>query len=173
MKKKTARNTSADIAFGAFAGILGGLALGGAAQTIYSLTNPKTIAEEKAIEPKDPFIVLAEKLGKATGKDLNERQKKLFETSVATAISATAGMSYSLLAKKWKLNWLQGGLVFGGIFWAVEDEGMSFFSGLAGDNTKYPLEAHLRGLAAHVVFGIVTAGLLQAFQSDNKAEETY
>ena len=34
--------------------------------------------------------------------------------------------------------------------------------GLAGDTTKYPLEAHLRGLAAHVVFGVVTAGLLKA-----------
>ncbi len=34
--------------------------------------------------------------------------------------------------------------------------------GLAGDNTEYPLEAHLRGLAAHVVFGVVTAGLLKA-----------
>ncbi len=38
MNKKRVQNNTADIAFGALAGILGGLALGGAAQTIYSLT---------------------------------------------------------------------------------------------------------------------------------------
>lgn len=162
MKNKTHNNTSERLAVGALAGIIGGFALAGAAQTIYSLTSPKTIAEETAIEPRDPFIVLAEKLEKLTGKNLNDRQKKIFEQSAATALSVTAGVSYALLASKWNLNWLMGGLVFGALFWAVEDEGMSPLLGLVGDNTKYPLEAHLRGLAAHVIFGIVTAAFVKA-----------
>lgn len=154
--------TSADLAVGALAGIIGGFALAGAAQTMYSLTSQKKIAEETAIEPRDPFIVLAEKLEKLTGKNLNESQKKIFEQGVATALSATAGVCYTLLSNKWKLNWLMGGIVFGGLFWAVEDEGISPLLGLVGDNMKYPLEAHIRGLAAHVVFGIVTAAFVKA-----------
>ncbi|MEJ7685400.1 MAG: DUF1440 domain-containing protein [Segetibacter sp.] len=162
MKNKTSNETSADLAVGALAGIIGGFALAGAAQTIYSLTSPKTIAEETAIEPRDPFIVLAEKLEKLTGKNLNDRQKKIFEQGAAAALSVTAGVSYALLASKWNLNWLMGGAVFGGLFWAAGDEGILPVLGLAGDNTKYPLEAHARGLAAHVVFGIVTAAFVKA-----------
>lgn len=94
-------------------------------------------------------------------------REKIFEQCVAAALSATAGVSYTLLANKWKLNWLAGGIVFGGLFWAAEDEGLSPVLGLVGNNRKYPLEAHLRGLAAHIVFGIVTAGLLKAFQDGN------
>ncbi len=162
MKNETNNNSSADLAVGALAGIIGGFALAGAAQTIYSLTSPKRIAEETTIEPRDPFIVLAEKLEKLTGKNLNDRQKKVFEQCAATALSATAGISYALLERKWNLNWLLGGIVFGTLFWAVEDEGISPVLGLVGDNTKYPLEAHVRGLAAHVVFGIVTAAFVKA-----------
>jgi len=162
MKNETNNGSSANLAVGALAGIIGGFALAGAAQTIYSLTSPKKIAEETAIEPRDPFIVLAEKLEKLTGRNLNDSQKKIFEQCAATALSATAGVSYALLASKWKLNWLAGGLVFGGLFWAIEDEGLSPVLGLVGDNTKYPLEAHVRGLAAHVIFGIVTAAFIKA-----------
>lgn len=162
MKNKTSNETSAGLTAGALAGIIGGFALAGAAQTMYSLTSPKKIAEETAIEPRDPFIVLAEKLEKLTGRNLDDSQKKIFEQCVATAISATAGVSYALLERKWKLNWLLGGVVFGALFWAVEDEGISPLLGLAGENTKYPLEAHIRGLAAHVMFGIVTAAFVKA-----------
>lgn len=165
MKNKTRTNTSQSLAVGAFAGIIGGFALAGSAQTIYNVTSPEKIAEETAIEPRDPFIVLAEKLEKLTGRNLNERQKKIFEQGAATALSATAGVSYALLAPEWKLNWLLGGLVFGAIFWAVEDEGISPLLGLAGKNTKYPLEAHIRGLAAHVIFGIVTAAFVKAAET--------
>ncbi len=162
MKNETNNDSSANLALGALAGVIGGFALAGAAQTIYSLTSPKKIAQETAIEPRDPFIVLAEKFEKLTGRHLDESQKKIFEQCAATALSATAGVSYALLASKWKLNWLAGGLVFGGLFWAIEDEGLSPVLGLVGDNTKYPLEAHVRGLAAHVIFGIVTAAFIKA-----------
>ena len=167
MKNKN-HNKPSNLTIGALAGVIGGFALAGAAQTIYSLTSQKKIAEETAIEPRDPFIVLAEKLEKLTGKNLDESQKKIFEQCAATALSATAGVSYALLASKWKLNWLAGGLVFGGLFWAIEDEGLSPVLGLVGDNTKYPLEAHVRGLAAHVIFGIVTAAFVKAAGAADK-----
>lgn len=155
-------NTPATVTTGAFAGIIGGFALAGADQAIYSLTSPKKIAQETEIEPKNPYIVFAEKLEKLTHRNLNDSQKKMVEQYVSAALSAAAGVCYTWLASKWKLNWVMGGIVFGGLFWAVEDEGISPILGLAGDITKYPAEAHLRGLAAHVIFGTVTAAFVQA-----------
>jgi len=151
-----------DLAAGAAAGIVGGMALGGTAQVLYDLASPKDVAREQAIEPRNPFIVLAQRLEAAAGIEKDERREKLFEQAVMTGVSASTGALYAAAARKWSLGWLAGGVVFGALFWAVEDEGLGPAMGLAGDNTEYPLEAHLRGLAAHVVFGVVTAGLLKA-----------
>lgn len=151
-----------DMAAGAAAGIVGGMALGGTAQVLYDLASPKDVALEQAIEPRNPFVVLAQKLEGAAGLEKDERREKLFEKAVITGVSASSGALYAVAARKWSLGWLAGGVVFGALFWAIEDEGLGPAMGLAGDNSKYPLEAHLRGLAAHVVFGIVTAGLLKA-----------
>jgi hypothetical protein len=57
------------------------------------------------------------------------------------------------------LGWLLGGAIFGTVFYLIEDEGMGPALGLAGDNTKYPAEAHVRGFAAHLAFGLVAAGV--------------
>ena len=65
-------------------------------------------------------------------------------------------------ARSWKLGRLAGGVAFGALFWAVEDEGIGPMAGLAGHNAKHPLEARLRDLLAHAAFGVVTAGLLGA-----------
>ncbi len=151
-----------DMAAGATAGVLGGMALGGTAQVLYDLASPQDVALEQAIEPRNPFIVLAQRLEAAMGLEKGARRENLFEKAVITTVSASSGALYAAAARKWSLGWLAGGAVFGALFWAIEDEGLGPAMGLAGDNTKYPLEAHLRGLAAHVVFGVVTAGLLKA-----------
>lgn len=157
------KHSDTNLMAGAVAGVIGGFALAGAAQSMYALTSPQDIQREKEIEPNDPFIVLARKLQTVTGVKMDQRQEKLVEQVVATSISAVAGMTYALVARHWPLGWLTGGLVYGTLFWAIEDEGMGAAMGLVGDNTKYPTEAHLRGLGAHAVFGVVTAGLVEAF----------
>ncbi len=155
-------NLLRDVVAGAAAGVAGGVALAGAAQTLYDLTKPKDVQREQEMEPRDPFIVLAQKLQKATGAEMTPHQEKVFEQSVVTGLSATMGAAYALAARAWPLGWLGGGVVFGTLFWLAEDEGMGPALGLAGDNAKYPLEAHLRGMVAHIVFGVVTAALLEA-----------
>lgn len=155
-------SVSKDLLVGAAAGTLGGAALLGLSVTLYDLAKPQDVAVEQAIEPRDPFIVLAQKLQAATGKEMTPHQEKVFEQAVANGLGAVMGAAYALTARNWKLGWLAGGVVFGTLFWAIEDEGLGPAMGLAGDNTQYPLEAHLRGLLSHVAFGVVTAGLLEA-----------
>ncbi len=72
------------------------------------------------------------------------------------------GTAYVAAARRWPLGWLSGGIVFGTLFWIVEDEAVGPALGLAGDNSQYPAEAHLRGLAAHIAFGIAAAGVVKA-----------
>lgn len=56
-----------------------------------------------------------------------------------------------------------GGVPFGTLFFAVMDEGANTAPGLVGDNRKYPAEAHLRGWASHVAFGVAAAAVARVF----------
>lgn len=161
-----------DVLIGAAVGMIGGAALLGMSQIMYDLTSPKDIDRENAIEPRDPFIVLARQMQAKTGQKMTPHQEKVFEQAVATGLSATMGAIYALTARTWNLKWLTGGLLFGAIFWAVEDEGMAPAMGLVGDNSRYPAEAHIRGLVAHIVFGVVTAALMEALGTPEKPART-
>lgn len=152
-------NLSKHLKTGAFAGRIGGFALIGARQLMYSFTSEEKKQQENRIESRDPFIVLADKLQAKTGIDMSQKQKILFEKGVVTAVSVAGGVAYAALARKWNLHWALGGALFGTLFWLVEDEGIVPALGLVGDNTKYPLEAHARGFVAHLVFGLVTAAV--------------
>lgn len=151
-----------DLLIGAGAGIVGGFALGGAAASLYTLTSPENVRRETEIEPREPYVVLTQKVEALTGVQLSEAQEKRSALGIGTGMAAVGGAVYAAVARQWPLGWLAGGAVFGAMFWAVGDEGLGTALGLVGDNTKYPAEAHLRGLAAHTVFGVVTAALVEA-----------
>ncbi len=150
-------------AAGGLAGIAGGLALGGAAQIIYNLTSPAAIEKEQKIEPRHPFIVLAQKLETLAGREKSDYLEKVLEATVITVTSVLTGALYSSVEKKLPGNWLAGAVLFGTTFWLVDDEGLGSAMGLVGDNKKYPAEAHVRGLLAHIVFGVVTAAVYRSF----------
>lgn len=150
-------STLNNVLIGSVAGLAGGQALDRVAELMYERTNPEDIEREKAIEPRDPFIVLTQRVADRFGINLTKEDEKNSEMWIKLALSAAAGTAYVVAARRWPLGWVTGGMVFGTLFWLVEDEGMGPALGLAGDNRKYPAEAHLRGLAAHVAFGLTAA----------------
>lgn len=153
-------STLQDIGIGLAAGTVGGEALKRTAQLLWDNTDPKKKLREEAIEPRDPFIVLAQRVWPLfSEKSPTRAQQKQFETGVMTALGAGGGVAYVLLARRWPFGWLLGGTIFGTVFYLLEDEGMGPALGLAGDNRKYPAEAHVRGLVAHLAFGLVAAGV--------------
>jgi len=152
--------TLKDIGIGLTAGTIGGEALKRSAQSMWEYTSLANKSREQAIEPRDPFIVLAQRLGRFFfDKKPTKTQQEMFETAVVTTVTAGAGVAYVMLARRWPLGWLAGGAIFGAAFFLVEDEGMGTAMGLFGDVRKYPPEAHVRGLVAHVAFGIAAAGV--------------
>ena len=128
---------------------------------MYQHTDPANIQREKEIEEREPPQVLVQKLERRLGLQLNKQQQQRLSKLFHYGTGLSAAMLYVALARRWKLGWFTGGLAFGTLFWAVFDEGISPAMGLVGDNTQYPLEAHVRGLAAHVGFGVVAAALAE------------
>jgi hypothetical protein len=103
-------STLKDIGIGVVAGTVGNQALQQAAQVMWDHTSVENIAKEQAIEPRDPFIVLAQRLGRTVfDKTPTRAQQKQFETAVMTTLGAAAGVAYVMAARRWPLGWLAGG----------------------------------------------------------------
>lgn len=94
--------TLRDIGIGLAAGAAGGEALKRTAQLMWENTDPKNKLREEAIEPRDPFIVLAQRVFPLiSGKSPTRAQEKMFETGVMTALGAGGGIAYVMLAWRW------------------------------------------------------------------------
>ncbi|MFP2932907.1 hypothetical protein ACLESO_48720 [Pyxidicoccus sp. 3LG] len=144
---------------GPVAGLAGGVALRGVASFLYDRTRPEVIEREQQLESREPFIILARKVAGRLGASLPEEREAQVERAIAYGFSAATGLVQALVARRWRFGWLTGGVLFGTLFWALEDEGMGPLLGLVGDNRKYPWQSHARGLAAHIAFGVVSGAV--------------
>lgn len=152
-----------DVLIGPAAGLAGGQALARVAQMLYDRTSPENQEREQEIEPRTPFIVLTQKVAARLGLSPSPEAQKSSEKAIMLTLSMVIGTAYVAAARRWPLGWLAGGALFGTLFWLVEDEGMGPALGLVGENRQYPAEAHLRGLAAHIAFGVTAAAVAGAF----------
>ena len=105
-----------DIVKGSVAGLIGIMAHVGTAQFMWDWTkrtSPEKIKREQEIEPKDPFPILADKLGALVGVTPTEKQERQFEQYVTVGTGASMGALYALAARRWPLGWVAGGVLFG------------------------------------------------------------
>jgi uncharacterized membrane protein YagU involved in acid resistance len=129
---------------------------------MYQHTNCEDIRREEAIEAREPLVVLAQKVAEHLGVTLTSEQEKHLAKYINYAFSMGMGTLYVTTARRWPLGWLAGGSAFGVMFWLLMDETVSPALGLVGDNRKYPSEAHVRGVVAHIAFGVTTAMVARA-----------
>lgn len=77
-------------------------------------------------------------------------------------VGLTAGVLYALARRRIARAHSGQGLVFGLAFWLLFDEIMTVAAGLARPPQEYPCQAHARGLAGHVAYGIAADTTLDA-----------
>lgn len=150
-------------AVGSVAGYAGSQALAKVSTLIYEQVSDENKKKEQAIESDPPMVVMARKLASLQGKTLSEKQEKEWAKYLDYALSIGTATAYVAVARRMKLGWFKGGIAFGALYWALFDEAIGPALGLVGDNSEYPLEAHLRGLASHVAFGLAAAAVTTAF----------
>lgn len=67
----------------------------------------------------------------------------------------TAGAVYAVLRRRLRGVDRAQDLLFGLAFWALSDEAFTVLRGVADPPQRYPWQAHARGLAGHLVYGVV------------------
>jgi hypothetical protein len=118
-------------------------------------------AEDEARGGKTAYAVAAEKAAAMVDRDLSEEERERAGSAIHWALGAGAGAAYGVLRGRVPAADLGNGLLFGGAFWAIMDEGANSALGLTPGPGEFPWQTHARGLAGHLVFGVAADAVLR------------
>lgn len=147
----------------AAAGYAGTKAMETIAAKLMELEPEEAREREQGVRPGPPFVLAADNLAeRVISVDLDEDQKM----NAGMALHYLAGLSwaagYQALRRRTELSPLSAGLITGASQTVILDEIITPAVGASAPNRDYPLETHLRGLAAHIAFGAVVAAITEA-----------
>ena len=155
------------------AGALGGLAGAFVMNQVQALWSAAEKKVEEAEEPKDSRQGEEEKQTEQQGEDatvktaefisenvfghdLTEQEKKWAGPAVHYGFGASMGALYGALANGSALASAGRGTAFATALWLGGDEIAVPALGLGGSPLESPLSSHVKALAAHLVYGVVT-----------------
>lgn len=147
---------------GALAGAIGTLALDAVTWFMWDREDPGALEQERQARPRgmDPAHLVANRLAHAVGTELAPRQPHPAGVATHFAIGVAPAALYGVARKHLPQVRTGRGLLYGLTLFLVQDEIANWLTRLSGAPTEYPGQAHLRGLAGHVVYGIVTDATL-------------
>ena len=155
-------NILVDLITGAVAGVVGVWALDRVDWTLYERESPAAKRRIAKARPNgmDPAHNLAATVAGLFGRDLPD-QPNPAGIGVHYGLGVSAAMGYAALRRRFPAVGLGAGAVFGALLWLVQDEGLNTLTGAGGKPQDYPATTHLRGLLAHMTFGLATELVLR------------
>ena len=103
----------------------------------------------------NPTVTVAHHLSRALrGRDVSQRHKQLAGNLVHYGFGTLNGALFALLSDLLPWRMPLRGLAFGAGLWAAADETTLPALGFSGWWPDYPVSAHVKGLAAHLVYGL-------------------
>lgn len=129
----------------------------------YPLEPEQDREREEAVRQGPPFRLAAENLSeRVLGIQLSEDQV----SKAGMAFHYLAGLSwapvYVLLRRRVGWGPVRAGLAAGASLSLILDEIITPAIGASAPNREYPASTHIRAFAAHVVFGLVMAGVFES-----------
>ena len=160
--KQPKRSALADAVIGAAAGVAASWVMGKATSYLYERENEEARKKEnEARGGKMAYGVAAEKAAELAGKELSDQQRKKYGSAIHWGLGVGAGAAYGAMRHRVPgVDWGRG-IAFGLAFWLLVDEAGNTALGLTPPPQAFPWETHARGVAGHLVFGVVTEAVFQ------------
>lgn len=155
------KNALGDLALAAAASYVGTRAMEPVGTWMYEHQSAADRAREDDARPGMPYVIAARKITDALGMRLNENQVNSLGTAFHYGLAAQWAPLYPLLRRTTNLSAPVAGLATGAAMSIVADELMTPAFGFSAPNLEYPLSTHLRGFAAHLVFGVAVAATVE------------
>ena len=150
-----ARELVSDVGVGIIGGYVGTQVMEQVSMKLYELKSEEARRQEDEARPGDPFIVAARKTTQALGLELSEEQVQNVGMYVFHyGLGLGWGPMYTVLRRWTDLGPIQAGLLTGAVQSLLVDEGLTPLLGFSAPNRDYPLATHLRGVAAHLAYGL-------------------
>lgn len=156
------RSLLLDIAAGALAGLAATWIMGRVTTFLYEREDAQARKEEDdARDGKTAYGVAAEKAAALVGRELNPQQRDALGSGLHWGLGMGAGAAYGVLRHKMPVSKWGSGVAFGTAFWALVDEGANTVLGLTPKPQEFPWQAHARGFAGHLAFGLAADATLR------------
>lgn len=157
------RKAVSDIGVGVIGGYVGTQLMERVSMKLYELEPEKDREREEEVRPGPPFEIAARKITGALGIELSEEQLQALATyGFHYGLGMGWGPTYTFLRRYTGLNPAAAGLLSGALMSLVVDEGVTPLFGFSAPNREYPVSTRLRGLAAHLAFGLGVAATAEA-----------
>ena len=161
----------ATTARGGAAGAVGVVAMDVVTWLLYRRESKAVLAREKLLRPygKDTAHALVRKVATAAGSNVGSAEPNGMGIGVHSLLGMGPGALYA--QQRQARPWLRAGrgALYGLGLYLVNDLTAARLLGIAGPQTAYPWQAHLRGLVGHVVLGVVTEAALEAMDEGGPA----
>ena len=129
---------------------------------LYELESPADRDREDAARPGPPYEIAAKKIAALAGVTLEGKALERASLVAHYRLALTWSPLYLLLRRRTGLTPVTAGLASGAAMTAIADGWMTPTFGFSAPNREYPLSTHLRGVAAHLVFGLGVAAATEA-----------
>ena len=154
----TASDVLTDAALGALAGAAATAAMTPLTTYLARRQPASASRQEKAVTERlgaSPTVKVAQKAASALGTWISPAKRSLAGDIVHYGFGTFWGAALGALASRWKPLPAGTGVALGILLWMSMDEGALPALGLSGKASEYPRETHVRGLAGHLVYGVV------------------
>lgn len=149
-----------DALAGALAGLGASWAMSAAYRPIMRAGSVETLRREREAQAGLPpsTVRAAEAAARAVGTSLPDRRAQaLGGKAVHYGYGVLWGAAFALAARALPRRLrppLATGVAFGALLWVLSDEVLVPLFGFSRGPVRYPASSHLKGLAAHVVYGV-------------------
>ncbi len=144
-----------EVVKGAVAGLAATWVMDRVTTAVYERQDPRARRREERVRGgKTAYTIAAEKAARVAGVKASKRQLRAAGQVIHWWLGAEAGISYALARRRMRSAGRLKGLGFGSGFWLVVDEIANPLLGLTKGPRAFPWQAHARGLAGHLAFGV-------------------
>jgi len=149
-----------NVGIGLVGGLIGKMLMQPVSNKLYRWEPEAVRQREIDVRPGLPADIAAEKIRQRLNLDLSQAQTQKLGRVLFYGAGMAWGPIYTLLRNA-NFHPLAAGLVTGAAMSAVVDEIMTPGLDLSAPNRAYPLLTHLRGFAAHLVYGLAVMATVE------------
>lgn len=159
-------NVIRDITHGTVAGIVGTVVMEQASSLLYRFEAQEKKQQEEETRKEPPYQTMARRITQDLLKvQLRDEDLALLGQALHWGYGAAWGALYCVLRRRAPLLSAAGGAPFGVLFFLAGDEALNTGLKLTPPPQAYPIDAHVRGLIAHLVYTAAADATIRALET--------